>query len=293
MLLGYLMREGLSGFRRAKLSMLAAIVTVSVSLLLLSFFSILLINANSVVASLRDKVELEVFLADYLSKEEVDGLRAQIGTLEGVAEVRYVSKEEAAEIFRREFGEDIYKVLNFNPLPASFKILLRDGYKTAAGAEAVYRAAKELKGVEDVIYRKTLLEMLDQRAQTFLWMALGIGIFIAVSAIFLVANTIRLAIYAKRKIIQTMKLIGATRGFIRTPFIIEGLLQGLLGGLIAAAIVFLVFEYLERWVSLQLSDLVTVDRAYYALIVGVGCLLGILGSVLSIRRFIGETVLDH
>lgn len=290
---GYLLREGLSGFRRAKLSMVAAVFTICISLLLLSFFSILLINANRVIEGLRDKVELEIFLADYLSKEETTALYAQIAALEGVREVRYVSKEEAAEIFRQEFGEDINRVLDFNPLPASFKVFLKDGYKNVAGAENVYRAAKEMKGVEDVIYRKSLLEMLDQRAQTFLWLALGIGVFIAVSAIFLVANTIRLAIYAKRKIIQTMKLIGATRMFIRIPFVLEGLLQGLFGGLLAAAIVFLAFQYLGQFLSIQLTELVSVDQATYGIIVAMGCVLGILGSVLSIRRFIGETVVDQ
>jgi cell division transport system permease protein len=291
--LGYLIKEGISGFRRAKLSMVAAVFTICLSLLLLSFFSILLINANRVIEGLRDKVELEIFLADYLSKEETQALQAQVAALEGVREVRYISKEEAAEIFRQEFGEDINRVLDFNPLPASFKVFLKDGYKNVAGAQKVYSAAKAMKGVEDVIYRKSLLEMLDQRAQMFLWLALGIGVFIAVSAIFLVANTIRLAIYAKRKIIQTMKLIGATRMFIRIPFVLEGLLQGLFGGLLAAAIVFLAFQYMGQFLSIQLTDLVSVDQSTYGIIVAVGCLLGILGSILSIRRFIGETVIDQ
>ncbi len=291
--LGYLIKEGMSGFRRAKLSMVAAIFTICISLLLLSFFSILLINANRVIEGLRDKVELEIFLADYLSKEETQALQAQVAALEGVREVRYISKEEAAEIFRQEFGEDINRVLDFNPLPASFKVFLKDGYKNVAGAEKVFSAVKTIHGVEEVIYRKSLLEMLDQRAQTFLWLMLGIGVFIAVSAIFLVANTIRLAIYAKRKIIQTMKLIGATRMFIRIPFVVEGLLQGLLGGLLAAAVVFLVLQYLGQFLSIQLTDLVSVDQSTYGIIVGAGCLLGFLGSVLSIRRFIGETVVDQ
>ncbi|MGH2569199.1 MAG: cell division protein FtsX [Bacteroidota bacterium] len=293
MQIGYLVKEGLSGFRRAKLSMVAAVFTICISLLLLSFFSILLINANGVIEGLRNKVEIEVFLADYLSKEDTETLRSTLAALEGVREVHYVSKEEAAEIFRQEFGEDIHKVLDFNPLPASFKVYLKDGYKTVAGAEAVYEAAKELKGVEDVIYRKSLLEMLEKRARTFLWLAVGIGAFIAISAIFLVANTIRLAIYAKRKIIQTMKLIGATRTFIRIPFILEGLVQGLLGGVLAAVVVLAAFQYLEQFLSVQLSDLVVVDQLYYGVIVGVGCLLGVLGSVVSIRRFIGETVVEQ
>ncbi|MBF8249253.1 MAG: ABC transporter permease [Bacteroidetes bacterium] len=292
MQIGYILKEGFSGFKRAKLSMLAAIFTICISLLLLGFFSVLLINANQVVESLREKVEMEAFLSDQLTKEEQAKLKNKVAEIQGVRDVRLISKEEAAEIFKQEFGEDISKVLDFNPLPASLKIFLKDGYKTAKGAESVYNALKTVKGVEDIIYRKTLLEMLDQRAMTLLWFSLGVGVFITISSIFLVANTIRLAIYAKRKIIQTMKLIGATRSFIRTPFLLEGLIQGFLGGVIAAGIVFLVFNYLERWVSVQLSDFVRVQPSYYAVIVGIGCMLGLLGSMISIRRFIGESVVS-
>ncbi|MGB2869871.1 MAG: permease-like cell division protein FtsX [Bacteroidota bacterium] len=292
MQLSYVLKEGFSGFKRAKLSMVAAVVTIAVSLLLLSFFSILLINANTVVNSLRDRVEMEAFIGDHLSQDDITNLKIQIELLEGVQQARLITKEEAAAIFKEEFGEDIYKVLNFNPLPASFKIFLKDGYKTSVSAERVFAQLKSLKGVDDVIYRKQLLEMLDQKAMTFLWFTFGIGVFIAVSSIVLVANTIRLAIYSKRKIIQTMKLIGATRGFIRTPFILEGLIQGVLGGGFAAAVVFVVFNYLERWVSIQLSDFVRVAPVYYGVILGVGCLLGVLGSLFSVRKFISESVVS-
>lgn len=290
MQLRYVIKEGFSGFKRAKLSMFAAIFSICVSLLLLSFFAILLINANSIVESLREKVEMEAFLDEQLSDDQITEVKGMVEMLEGVREVHYVSKEEAARIFKEEFGEDIHKVLNFNPLPPSLKIFLKDGYKTAKQAEIIYEQVKSIKGVDDVIYRKQLLEMLDQRAMLFLWITLGIGIFVALSSIILVANTIRLAIYAKRKIIQTMKLIGATRGFIRTPFLLEGFLQGLLGGAIAAGIIFVVFNYLGRWMSIQLSDFVRVQHYYYAIIVGLGCSLGLLGSMISIRRFISEGV---
>ncbi|HTP78902.1 MAG TPA: permease-like cell division protein FtsX [Bacteroidota bacterium] len=287
---GYVMKEGFSGFRRAKLSMFAAVFAISVSLLLLSFFAILLVNANSIVESLRNKVEMEAFIGDQLSPDDVTNLKIQIELLDGIKEARFISKEEAATIFKEEFGEDIYKVLNFNPLPASFKIFLKDGYKTAKKAEVIYNQVKALRGVDDVIYRKQLLDMLDNRGMTFLWITFGIGVFIALSSIILVANTIRLAIYAKRKIIQTMKLIGATRMFIRIPFMIEGLVQGVIGGLVAAGVVFIVFNYLERWMSVSLSDFVHVEPLYYGLILGVGCSLGLIGSLVAVRRFIGEGV---
>ena len=286
----YVFREGFSGFRRAKLSMFAAIMTICASLLLLGSFAILVLNANSVVESLREKVEMEAFLADYLSPVETSIVRDSIATIPGVREVRYVSKEDAARIFKEEFGEDIHRVLDFNPLPASVKIFLKPGYRTARGAEEVYNAARSIKGVDEVIYRKSLMEMLDRRATTFLWLVFGIGLFITISSVFLVANTIRLAIYAKRKIIQTMKLIGATKSFVRGPFILEGLVQGFIGGALAAAILFLVFEYLARWISVELADFVHVKPLYYAIVVLVGCILGFVGSSISIRRFITESV---
>jgi len=290
MQLRYVLREGFSGFKRAKLSMFAAVFTICVSLLLLSFFAILFLNANNVVNSLREKVEMEAFLNDQLSSDKITEVKGLIEMLDGVREVHFVSKEEAAKIFQQEFGEDIYKILNFNPLPASLKIFLKEGYKTAKGAESIVQQVKSLKGVDDVIYRKQLLEMLDERAMLFLWITLGVGIFITLSSVILVANTIRLAIYAKRKIIQTMKLIGATRGFIRLPFLLEGFLQGVLGGLIAAGIVFVLFNYLEQWLTVSLSEFVQVQPYYYSIIVGIGCLLGLFGSMISVRRFISEGV---
>ena len=290
MQLRYVLREGFSGFKRAKLSMFAAVFTICVSLLLLSFFAILFLNANNVVNSLREKVEMEAFLDDQLSPDKITEVKGLVEMLDGVREVHYVSKEEAAKIFQQEFGENIFKILNFNPLPASLKIFLKEGYKTAKHAESIVHQVKSLKGVDDVIYRKQLLEMLDERAMLFLWITLGVGIFITLSSVILVANTIRLAIYAKRKIIQTMKLIGATRGFIRLPFLLEGFLQGLLGGSIAAGIVFVLFTYLEQWLTVSLSQFVYVQPYYYSIIVGVGCVLGLFGSMISVRRFISEGV---
>lgn len=286
----YLVKEGFSGFRRAKLSMVSAIVTVCISLLLLSCFSILLINTNRVVETLREKVEMEAFLQENLSAEAIAGVREKIASLSGVRDIKYVSKDEAAQIFKQEFGEDIYKVLNFNPLPPSVKISLKSEYRTLATATAVYDSIRAIDGVEDVTYRKDLLEMLDKRAVALLWLMFGIGIFVTIASVFLVANTIRLAIYSKREIIRTMKLIGATRGFIRTPFVLEGLVQGFMGGCLSAAVVFVIFEYLGQWLSIQLLDFVHVDPFYYGVIVGVGCILGVVGSFISVRRFIGESV---
>lgn len=290
MAIGYLIREGFSGFKRAKLAMSAAVFTITVSLLLLSLFSILFLNANSIVENIRNRVEMEAFLMDGIGQDEIDSLQSIVRAIEGVQAVRFVSKEEAARIFRQEFGEDINRVLDFNPLPASFKVTLVPEFRSVTNASSIAEQIGQYAQVEEVTFRRDLLEMLDKKVQTFLAMALGVGFFILVASIFLVANTIRLAIYSKRKIIQTMKLIGATRSFIRFPFLLEGLVQGILGGALAAAVVYGVFHYLGQWLSSQLQEFVEVELYAYAIVVAAGAVLGLLGSVLSIRRFIGESV---
>ncbi|HET9132610.1 MAG TPA: permease-like cell division protein FtsX, partial [Terriglobia bacterium] len=153
MQLRYLVKEGFSGFGRAKLSMVSAIITICISLLILSSFTILIINANSIVESLREKVEIEAFLQDDLTPEATLAIRNRIASITGVAETRYVSKDEAAAIFKDQFGEDIYSVLNFNPLPPSVKISLKSGYRTLKAATAVYDSVRTMSGVDDVIYR--------------------------------------------------------------------------------------------------------------------------------------------
>jgi len=290
MAVGYLLKEGFSGFRRAKLAMSAAVFTITVSLLLLSLFSILFLNANSIVENVRNRVEMEAFLVDGAGEDDIDSVRTILEGIDGVEAARFIPKEEAARIFREEFGEDINRVLDFNPLPASFKITLSPEFRTVTRASGIAEQIGQYEQVEEVKFRRDLLEMLDRKVQTFLAIAMGVGFFILLASVFLVANTIRLAIYSKRKIIQTMKLIGATRSFIRFPFLLEGLVQGILGGTLAASIVYGVFHYMGRWLSSQLQEFVEVELYAYAIVVAAGAILGLLGSLLSIRRFIGESV---
>jgi cell division transport system permease protein len=286
MTIGYLLRESISGFKRAKGSTFAAISTITIALLLLSIFAFAFINLHSIIQTMRDRIEMEVFLEDPMPADSVMVLQKQILAIEGVRTIRFVSKTEAAEIFKEEFGEDINRVLDFNPLPASFKIFLKDGYKTADHAKRIYDDVRRLKGVESGIYRRTLVELVDRRARTILTISFAIGGLIAIISIFLTANTIRLAIYAKRKSIRTIKLIGATNNFIRIPFILEGLIQGLIGGLFATGFVFSVFYGLRELMGMQFSEFVRIEPYYYGVIVLCGCFLGFVGSLISMLRFL-------
>ncbi|MFQ5797662.1 MAG: cell division protein FtsX, partial [Bacteroidota bacterium] len=292
MSLFYTVKEGLTGFRRAKLSMAVSITTITVCLILLGLFVILTTNGVHVVQTIRDKVELEVFLEEPVTKKKVEALKDSITSVEGIATVTYLSKEEAARIFKEEFGEDIHDILDYNPLPASFKVQLKDEYKTLESTERVYTELLNFPDIDDVVYHKDLLQFIEKRTKILFAVGIALGFIVSVSAILLVANTIRLAIYSKRKIIQTMKLVGATRMFIRMPFLLEGVFQGMIGGAMASVTIYGLLEAFTRLLALEVTDRLIIAPMFYPMVVVVGILLGLLGSFISIRKFIGESIIS-
>lgn len=285
MSLSYTIKESVSGFTRAKLSTVISIVTICISLVLLGVFAVISINASRFVEMLRAKVELEAFLVEPVGRERIGELVNRVLSVEGVDSLVYVSKEDAAEIFRKEFGEDIKKVLEFNPLPPSFKIYIKPEHRTLAGVDAIYNKLVKIHGIDEITYRRDLLELIDKRTQSVNNITLGLGILISISAILLVSNTIRLAIYAKRKIIRAMELVGATSAFIRLPFLIEGGVQGVVGGLLASGVLYLLLQYTTKYLASDFSSYIHMPRVFFAVVAGAGLVLGLLGAVISILRF--------
>jgi cell division transport system permease protein len=285
MSLSYTLRESLSGFRRARLSTVVSIMTVSISLLFLGLFTVATVHTTRFIEVLRSRVELEAFLEEPLSTDARLALQNKVALVDGVDSLTYVSKDDAAALFQREFGENILDVLDINPLPASFKISLKQGYKTAARALELSERIQTMEGIESVRYRKELLELIDTRAASVNNLTLGLGIVISLSAVFLVSNTIRLAIYAKRHIIRTMELVGATRAFIRIPFLLEGTLQGFIGGIAASFLLYGLLEYAMRLVSVEFADVIHREPLFYGGLLVAGSLLGLVGGMVSVFRF--------
>lgn len=288
--LRYAVKDGISGFRRTKLAALGSIITIMISLLLLGLFAAVSMNTARFVETVRGRVEMEVFLQEPLNQKRVAEIQKALLAMDGVDHVEFISKEQAAKIFKQEFGEDINNVLEFNPLPPSFRIYLKEPYRSASAATALQKRLSGVAGIDNVVYRKDILEFLEKGRQTLDMVGLTLGILIAISAIFLVSNTIRLAIASKRKSIQTMKLVGASRWFVRAPFIVEGILQGLIGGIAAAAILFYALTIAAGFVSRELADFISVDLLFYPLVILAGVVLGAFGSALSVKKFIGESV---
>ncbi len=286
----YIIREGFSGLRRTKLATFGAIITITIALLFAGFFYVISTNTARVAAGIREKVEMEAFLSEPLSRQRRDEIERRLLSIDGVERVQFVSKDEAARIFKEEFGEDINTVLDFNPLPASYKIFLKEEFRTIGKADDVEKSIASVNGIEKIVYRRDMLEFIERQSRTLYFVGLAFGGLIGVSAIFLVSNTIRQAISAKSKTIQAMKLVGASRWVVRAPFIIEGILQGLVGGIIAAAVIYYALTSAATLVSSDLEQFLRADVAFYCGLVGAGIILGFFGSAVSVRRFIGEPV---
>jgi cell division transport system permease protein len=285
---GYILRESLSGFRRTKVATVGSMLTIMVAVLLMSLFGLLLSDAARIDAMLRGNIDMEAFLEEPIGEAKAEAVGRSLLADSAVAAVEYVPKERAAEIFREEFGEDAGEVLDFNPFPPSYRITLRDELRSAAAAGSLASRVEAIDGVDVVTWRKDLLDVLDRQSASLRAVALAVGVLVALSALFLVANTIRLAISARRKSVQAMKLVGASRFFVRAPFILEGVIQGALG----AALAGLVLHYLSAWLSTvvtgELAVFVRIEPVTYALVLAAGVLLGTAGSLIAVVKFIGD-----
>jgi len=290
MSISYTIKESLLGFKRNRTSTLITIFTVSISLLLLGVFTILTANFSKLVENVRKRVDVEVFLKERITEEQSRRTGELLRLHPGIEEATYISKEEAARIFEQELGNSFTDILEGNPLPASYRLKIREGYGTPDSIASIERHIKLIWTVDQVVYRKQFLTLIDKRARAFQYATLFIGIALAISAMILVANTIKLTIYAKRETIRTMRLVGATPMFIRMPFLFEGMFHGILGGFIASILIFTAFVLFIQPLSDDLLIHIQLNAWFFVFLVWMGAMLGLLGSILSVGHFLKETL---
>ncbi|MEM6335564.1 MAG: permease-like cell division protein FtsX [Bacteroidota bacterium] len=290
----YSIREGLAGFSRARFAAFASTSAIVVALSLLGVFALVGYHADRVATWLQQEAgEFEVFLTDD-SDALVPQIERNLLNRDEIATVEFISEQQAVEIFREEFGEggDFFESEAF--LPASFKVRVRPEYAVVDSLAQLIPELSSLEGVTDVVFNQNLLDAVQRNLRVFLLISGVIGVLVVLTVLFLVGNTIRLTIYARRLLIRTMKLVGATDRFIRRPFVIEGSVQGLIGGLIAGGVVWGAFRLLEPQIGHLFEEFWPGGSVLYTLaaLVIVGVALGLLGSFFSAQRFI-RTVSLH
>ncbi|MCZ7663280.1 MAG: permease-like cell division protein FtsX [Thermoleophilia bacterium] len=268
---------------------IAAMVTVFLSMFVLGVVLVFVYNINAVLKDVEQKVEITVFLKDSATTDDISAMLDEIQAMPEVKGAQFISKEEALKRLKEDLKDhpELFEGLPKNPLPASFEVSLKDPEQASV-------VATRFDGrpiVDEVRYGKELAERIFRVTSVIRNISLVfIGLLGAVS-ILLISNTIRLSIYARRREVEIMKLVGATNWFIRWPFIIEGLAVGLVGAVTALVFVTLGTDFVMdrirenlRFLTVPTSAVSPVQLA--AILLGVGAVIGALGSGLGLRRFL-------
>jgi len=281
----YFFREAFISFVRNRWMSLASIGAVASALIILGSFLLLSVNFDHILKDVESQVEITAYLEDTVEDSNVARLNGEISLIGGVKEVKFVSKEAALEEFKQQVGKDLLEGID-NPLPSSFRIKVDNPQDVAQVAEKI----QKLQGVEEVKYGKGVVERLFNIIYWVRLLGLVImGVFAAVS-VFIISNTIRLTVFARRREINIMKYIGATDWFVRWPFLIEGMVLGFIGSAISIAVLAGGYGYLYNIVRLNIPmiSLIPMEEFYrYALgFLAIGMFIGAFGSSFSIRRFL-------
>ena len=273
--------EGIKSMTKARLATMLSISSITLTIILIGIFTVFSINLNNWIDQVRQKIEMEVFLDINIKSSQIKNIEQRLIAEEGIDSVNYISKKAAAIRFRREFGEDVLSLLEFNPFPASFTIYMADAYRSTAGAKKIKQKLEQYKYIDEVVYQEPLLLTIDRYINIIYVTLIIAAIIIIAIAITLINNTIRLTIYARRDIIQIMRLVGATEGFVRRPFLIEGMLQGVIGSLIASFFIF----YLIKIIKIFFLPHILFEPLIMAGLIVFGFFIGLISSYIAVGKY--------
>lgn len=286
----YFIKEVYTSFKRNIWMTLASIFTVVLSLFILGFFSIVILNLNKMANTLESQVQISVYLKDDLSQEEIDETKETLSKIEGLQDIKFITREEAMENFKERLGDQQFlldALDDTNPLPDSFSLTVTSPQQVKTIADT----AAALDSVESASYSQDIINHLFNLTHLIRLIGVALIILLTGAAIFIISNTIRLTVFARRKEIAIMKYVGATDWFIRWPFLLEGICLGFIGGGLATIFLYIVYNQVtqEIYEAMAFFPLIPqhpfIDYISLAILVA-GIIIGALGSTISLKRFL-------
>jgi cell division transport system permease protein len=286
----YFIKEVATSLKRNNWMSLASIGTVTISLFILGMFLMIVVNLDRMASTLESQVQISVYLKDDISQKQSEELKEKLEAMQGIDSVAYISKEKAMERFQERLGDQKYLLDSLdstNPLPNAYEITVKNPQMVKTASKEI----EKLPGVDTAVYAQDVVEHLFDLTQLIRSIGLAIIIFMFGATIFIISNTIRLTVFARRKEIAIMKYVGATDWFIRWPFLLEGVVLGFIGG--SVAIILLRLSYLA--LTQKIYDMMTFFPliplypflTYMTIaIIFSGIIIGALGSVISIKRYL-------
>jgi cell division transport system permease protein len=280
----YLLRESMAGFSRRRLTTGVTILIMGSALLLLALFILVTLNLGIMLERARSGVDVRVFLVEGIDAERQAALQPPFLAIPGVQKAHFISKEQALTELRGELGDvaDLLEILQENPLPSSYHLELAPGFRTAEAVDAIVEELRRWPEVEDVVFSQAWVAALENWTDLFRWSSLVVTLLVLIASIFVISNTVRLTMAGSRRAIDIQILVGATDGFVRTPFLIEGMIHGLLAGLLAMGLL----AAGHKLLALRLEGLVFFSAGQIGGFVLFGVVLGLFGSLTAIGQYL-------
>lgn len=272
----------------------AAVGTVAVALTLMAFFALIVLNVQQMTRNLSQDLQIIAYLEGNPQGDGREKLLENIRSMAEVDTVIFVSKAEAFARFSKRLGQDatLLEGMDSEVLPASVEITLKDNFRTRSGVDQVLTQLKGKGVFSDFRYGQEWLERFESFVALLRLAGAILGGFLLFATLFIVSNTIKLTIYARRDELEVMALVGATPLFIKGPFLLEGALQGAAGGLFALIGAFGIFQlFMEKSLSFMLmgqsqGGLMFLPASYQWAMIGAGTFLGFMGSLVSLRQLV-------
>ncbi len=276
--LTYLLSESLKSISRSIVPSIISSLTIAASLVVLSVSYFLYNNVKIFTAELKDEYKIEVFFNNDLNLQDAINTFNNILLIDGVEEGTFIDKENAAAIFKEEFDENVINIIGSNPLPFSATYGVATSYKSFSSIAGIVKKINQLPNIDEAVFPSGSINKFDRISRNILSFSFLLGLFIMFISLFFISNTIMLVIYSKKDEIKTMELLGASKIFIKTPYLFEGSLLGLIGGCLSVIIIFWLYK-----VFVYIIDpifIISSTTYYYIIAVNLifGTLLGLVGS---------------
>ncbi|MFO7889816.1 MAG: ABC transporter permease [bacterium] len=278
----YTVREAGKGLKRHKFSSIMTLISITISLTILGGYLVLTYNLKRGVELFKERLGVEIFIDNSLSTTEIERLKNSISDLEEVNNAVFISKEQAMEAFKAEFDQDIVNIIGENPLPPSIRIELAKAYRTPGKVEKLETKILSFSGVEDVTYHGKIFKIVNQYSHIGMLIFIALFLIILFASVLLITNTLRLTILSQKRLISIMQLVGATKGFIRRPYLIQGLFHGFTAGLIACAVILLIVQL----TNIFYNNILIITPWILLIPLISGLLLGFLGSYIGVKKFL-------
>lgn len=275
----------------------SVLFSITLSLLMIGIFGVVLIQAKMLTSLIRENIEVQVFLSKNLKKSDVDQLLRQMEDKpyvlkkESETVLHFTSKEEAASLFIEEVGEDFTQFLHENPLRDSFTFSVNEEFQTSEGIASIVEELEQLPGVFEVTYMQDMVAAINENLVKVSLVLGTLILILLVTVVILISNTIKLALFSQRFLIRSMQLVGATKGFIRRPFLWRSFLYGALAGLIASGIIFSLLEYGKNFIEgFQLLYNIELLALLFGSLILLGACMTWLSTFRSINKYLNMSL---